>query len=344
MKEMKIYMEWNSQKDAIESLQKAERYLDQRQLTLAKFFFTDAVKLNSENAYACGKELETVFMLGQKQQSLKLIEKMKVKFPEEYYPWHMEYLILATENEEKVKKLLESAEGKFSKNSYYQYDKFIFYVGMEYYTEAVKIAENNLIADDEMLVKVVDELSDVYVLLGDVDRAISILEKAQTIDNNVLFIVKLIQYRLMKGENKEIEKLCEMLPDNNYFAQVFKIIINTIIYNDKEEKKLEINNAIMLCKSSKAEYPYRMCLDLLCAVLYYMVGEIENALEILEYIEVLSDKRIKEVSDLKKTISANCINDNDNESLCFSTYVWDAALKVFVQYIRGDISDGKIRY
>lgn len=321
----------------LDNIIKAENYLNQREISLARFYYKQARIEDANSVYVWAKELETAVLTGKETYSLKLISEMKLRFPNEYYPWHIEYIILAGKDEAEVDRLLHDAELLFLQDTNFQYDKFIFYSGTERYMDAIKIAENYLLEDNKMIIKVADELADIYMILGDGDKAEAIIKRALSIENNMLFSVKLIQYEMLKGNIDEAKKICMEIQDDqeDIIIMMLKKVVLAYFTDEYAEKKVLLDEVIMFCKESTLSYPYRMCLDLLCAISYYIKGDDKSALKMIDYINTLTDNSINEISKLKNLIADKQSESCNEERKTFNAYIWESVLKLYVEYRDG---------
>lgn len=321
------------------SIQKADVCFANMKLSLAKFYYNEAKKDEAKNVYVWAKELETLILMGDEIRAIKVIEEMKRRFPDEYYPWHIEYILKASKEEAEVESLLQNAEVYFMNNINFQYDKFIFYAGTKRYLEAIKIAEDYLVENEEMITKIAEEMSDVYYLLGDMNKAKNILTKALSIDNNIIFAIKLIQMHLQKGDYEKAKQICYEIQDeqDELIIRLVKKMVLAYFLEDSAEKNVYLNDVITFCKASTLFYPYRLCLDLLCAIAYYIMGDNKNALDMLEYISLLSDDNILDVAKLKAIIEDKHIVSLDDEKHSINIYIWEVILKLYAQYRDGEL-------
>lgn len=316
---------------------KADICLNQEEFSLAKFYYKQAKKEDLNDVYLWKKELETSVLMGDEEYSLNLINEMKIRFPEEYYPWHIEYIIAAGKDDMDVDKILQQAENLFCENINYQYDKFIFYAGTERYLEAIKIAEEYLEKEDKVFLMIAEELADIYFLTEDENKAEIILEKALQLDSNVVFSIKLIQYKLLKGKIEDAKKICMEIQDEEFITKVLKKLVYAYLLDDCTEKNICLDDVIMFCKVSNIGYPYRLSVDLLCAIAYYLKNDKDNALEILNYISCITDNKTKEVFKLKSFITQDKTDGVIDKKQAINTYIWELILSIFVQDRDGGI-------
>lgn len=323
----------------IDKIGKADTCLANMKLSLAKFYYKEAKRDKSENVYVWAKELETSILMGNELHARKIIQEMKYRFPREYFPWHIEYIINASKGDAEVENLLQKAEVNFANNLNFQYDKFIFYAGTERYLDAIKIAEDHLVKSEEMTIKIAEELADVYCLVGDNGNAESILTTAMSIDDNIIFAMKLIQLQMQKGDFEKAKKICVEMQDeqDELITRLIKKMVLAFFLKDSADKNIYLNDVITFCKSSTLFYPYRLCLDLLCAISYYIKGDNKNALDMLDYISLLSDNSIVDVAKMRADIEGKQLENLDEEKNPINVYIWEIILKLYVQYRDGEL-------
>ena len=320
----------------MESINIADRYLiRERDLSLAKFYYKDAALEDKDSKYAWARRLEVAFLQGNEQQALSLINEMKARFPKEYYPWHIEFFMCVGRSDDEAEQLLEQAKNYFEDCMSYQYDRFIFLAGTGRHLEAIAVANTYLYDNDSVFDRIAEELSDVYVAVGDIEKAENVLQRAIKLSDNTMYVIKLVQLKMANNNIEAAKKICDNMIDEDFKDPISEIMIKAMIAffeDDEVDKRKRLELVIESCKASTLEYPMRICTDLLCAVSYYVLGMKESAIEILDFIDVVTDTHIKEIDALRGTINNENVTKQEQSSL--ELYIWNMFLDIFVKYTR----------
>lgn len=315
------------------NIHEADKYRNFGELSLAEYYYKMAIKESDRNLYAWFRLLEVSFMQGKKNQVNKIIGKMKIEFPDIYYPYHIEFIMKVGEYDDGIEEFLEKCKDKFNDNINYHYDRFIYFSGIGNSLKAIGIAKDYLISNKKMFIKIAEELADTYISIEDYDNAKEILKKAYNTRNNDIFLIKLMGIYMHLGDEKSVEEYCEYLLDGDEISKVAANFIKALVEKDEILKKREFLNLIYECKSIEVDYPVRIFIDILIAVSYYFGGETEKSLEQLNFIDNISDGKIEEISELRKVISSEEL-EKSNEMESLELYIFDKWLQRYMDYIR----------
>ena len=312
----------------------ADKYRKRGELSLAEHYYKMAVYDNSSTSYAWNKLLEVTFLQGKKNKVYMLIDEIKARFPDTYYPYHIEFLMMLGDEDENIYEFLNECGIQFEDNISYQYDRFVYMSGTGNNLEAIETARKYLLENKRMLTKVAEELSDSYIAINDYGSAKELLERALNISGNDIFLVKLTVLNMLSGDRDAAIKCCNRLMNgSDSISKIIARFINSIIESNELKKKSMMSDVILECKRSDVDYPVRVLINFISVICYHVCGDSKKALEQLDFIDAITDGKIIECAKLRKIINDKEEN-NGNDMKSVELFVFGEYLQRFMDYVR----------
>lgn len=310
----------------------AEEYYNRGELLLARFYYKQALMENPDNKEMMMKFLDISFLLGNKEDLLKYIEEAKIKFSQEYFPYHLEYYLSLIDDEEMGDNFLESLNDKFYACMEYQYDRFIYYLCHDQEMKSIAIAENYLVNNEKAYLTICNDLAELYFKIGEYEKCEKVYMNAHNKTNNDVYIVKIMEMKIATGDFEGAREIAISLKKKN--ESLFKIVgmlIEAVLEVSVDIKNTLLEEIIVFCKLLDIEYPARAYTDLISAICYFIQGRKDKAVEILEFIENIADSKVEECEIIRKIM--NDTSDDNKEVVSIDMLIWRKMLEVYIRFI-----------
>ena len=302
------------------NMEYGEACINERRLSLADFCFRKVVENEPTNTKAWMRLIECAMFLKKPGLAKKRIEKCKEVLVNSYVPYHFEYLLNLGLQEVNIDSYFEQIEEKFKGNMGFQYDKFVYCVGTERYSEAIEIANRFFIKSDNTFQKIADDLLIVYEEMKDNNMVEKILLRLLDIRFDSAYVVRLIRCYYRMNDMKKIAEICDSVisEHNDDVSVAEKLVIEMAKANATQDDELEkrcCHKLLDISKKVNVNYPTKYYVDLISIACMINLGQKEEAMRMLEYMESITEQdKIQELVYMKKLIS-QCEDGKDTISL-----------------------------